>query len=151
MEMALMAKESDAAARVRANFEAQSLMRTLNASLRAVAPGHVEIHMPNGDHIRQQHGFVHAAALTAIVDTACGFAAQSLMAPDQEVLTIEFKMNFMAPATAPEFLAVGKVKRPGRQVHVVEGEVFGLLPNGARKSICVMLATMIAVAPQKAS
>lgn len=137
--------DPDYVARVRASFDAQSFMRTLAAELVAVRPGEVEIALPNSEHVRQQHGFIHAGALTAIVDNCCGFASQTLLAPNREILTVEFKVNFMSPARAPRFLAYGRVKRAGKQLFVVEGDVFGLEADGARKPVASMLTTMIAV------
>ncbi len=138
--------DPDFARRVETAFARQPFMRTIGASLVCVRAGEVEIALRQSDALHQHHGFVHAAALTAIVDSACGFAAQTLMPPDREVLTVEFKANFLAPARTPSFLARGRVKRPGQQIFVVEGEVFGVAADGARKPVVAMLATMMGVA-----
>lgn len=135
-------QDPDFEARGRASFARQTLMATLKAELLAVAPGRVEIAMPFGDHILQQHGFVHAAALTAIADTACGFAAMSLMPKGAGVLTTEFKVNLMSPAVGDRFIAVGQVLRAGRQLMVTLGECFAER-DGTRKQVALMTATMM--------
>src|SRR5688572_3883733 len=104
----------EAGARVRASFDKQSFMRTLGASLIRVAPGEVEIAMPVAGHLCQQHGFVHAGAVASIADSACGYAALSLMAPGVGVLTAEFKINLVAPASGERLLARGRVVKAGR-------------------------------------
>ena len=94
--------------------------------------------------VTQQHGFVHAGAMTAAVDTACGYAAMSLMPPDTEVLTVEYKVNFMAPAHGDKLIAVGEVMKPGRTMTVCRGDVFMEDGDGSRKICATMLTTMIA-------
>jgi uncharacterized protein (TIGR00369 family) len=100
---------ADFEARVRASFARQGLMRTLGARLGAVAPGRVEIELRPSLEISQQHGFVHAGAVGAIADSAAGYAALSLMPADRGVLTAEFKINLLAPATGARVIARGKV------------------------------------------
>lgn len=134
--------DPDFEARVRMSFARQSLMTTLGAALATVEPGRVEIAMPHGPHVLQQHGFVHAGAISAIVDTACGFAAMSLMPKGAGVLTTEFKINLMSPARGERFVAVGRVVRPGRQLMVTLGECFAE-EGGGRKPIAMMTATMM--------
>lgn len=136
------APDPDFEARGRASFAKQTMMATLGAEILTVRPGHVEIAMPFGPHILQQHGFVHAAALTAIVDTACGFAAMSMMPKGAGVLTTEFKMNLMSPGKGERFVAVGRVIKPGRQLMVTLGECFAE-ESGKRKLITLMTATMM--------
>lgn len=129
--------------RVRASFARQRLMRTLGAELAAVRRGEVEIELPFRDELTQQHGYLHAAAITAIVDSACGYAALTLMEPEVEVLTVEFKVNLLAPAAGERFLAVGRVLRSGRTLTVCSGEVYAV-QGASRKLICATQATMIA-------
>lgn len=129
--------------RVRSSFARQRLMHTLGAELVAVRQGEVEIELPFRDELTQQHGFLHAAAITAIVDSACGYAALTLMALDMEVLSVEFKVNLLAPAVGERFVAVGRVLRPGRTITVCSGEVHAV-QGASRKLICAMQATMIA-------
>ena len=129
-------------ARVRASFARQTVMQTLGARLTAVTPGEVEIVLPFRDDLTQQHGFLHAGVVTTIVDSACGYAALSLMPVDTAVLTIEFKVNFVAPAAGEQMHARGRVTRPGRTVTVCAGDVFALR-DGQERLVATMLATMM--------
>ncbi|MFO1136559.1 MAG: PaaI family thioesterase [Rhodoblastus sp.] len=133
------------AARIRAAFETQGMMQTLGASLTRIEAGEVEIVLPFGPHIAQHHGFVHAGGLTTVVDNAGGFAAMTLMPEGMQVLTVEFKVNFLSPAIGEKFIAIGRVKRAGKQISVVEGEVLAESADGARKPVALMLATMMGV------
>src|SRR5690242_12530714 len=103
-----------AEARCRASFARQQAMATIGASVRAVAAGEVELEMPFSEKLTQQHGFIHGGVITMLADTACGFAALSLMPDDAAVLTTEFKVNLLSPAQGERFIARGKVVRPGR-------------------------------------
>lgn len=109
--------------RVRASFARQAAMHTLGATLERVAPGEVDIALPFRDDLTQQHGFLHAGVVTAVVDSACGYAALSLMEPGAAVLSVEFKMQMLAPARGVRFLALGRVVRAGRNLTVVSGEL----------------------------
>ena len=131
-------------ARVRASFDRQRLMRTLGATLADVRPGEVEITLPFRADLTQQHGYLHAAAVTAIADSACGYAAFSLMTAEQEVLSVEFKVNLLAPALGERFRALGRVIRPGRTLTVCAAEVHAER-EGERTLIAQMQATMIAL------
>lgn len=137
----------DRAARISRSFEAQGLMHTLGARLAWVGEGEVHIAMPNSPAVSQQQGFVHAGAITSIVDSACGYAALSLAAPGFEVVSAEFKINLMRPAIGTHFLAVGKVQNAGRLLTVCSGEVRALLSEDARdfKVVALMQATMVLV------
>ena len=108
-------------ARVRESFARQQAMVTIGASLRSVRAGAVEIELPFDQRLTQQHGFIHAGVTAMIVDTACGFAALSLMPADAAVLTTEFKMNLLAPAQGTRFLARGRVGRTGMKLMVCLG------------------------------
>jgi uncharacterized protein (TIGR00369 family) len=132
---------------VRRSFESLTLMQTLGARLVSVAPGEVEIELPFREDLTQQHGFVAAAALTAIVDVACGYAAMTLMPDGASVLTIEYKVNFLSPARGQRMLARGRVVRPGHTVTVCSGDVVALT-DGAEKPVATMLATMATVHPR---
>lgn len=136
--------------RIRASFARQPMMRTLGAALAAVRRGEVEVELPFHEALTQQHGFLHAAAVTAIVDNACGYAALTLMEPEVEVLSVEFKVNLLAPALGERFLAVGRVLRSGKTLSVCAGEVYAV-QGTSRKLICAMQATMIASRPQEAA
>jgi uncharacterized protein (TIGR00369 family) len=117
-------------------------METLGAALTRVAPGHVEIELPFQGSLTQQHGYVHAGVITVILDSACGYAALSLSPVDTEVLTVEYKVNFLAPAQGARFVAVGRVVRPGRTVSICAGEVLAVTA-GVEVRVAMMLATMI--------
>ncbi len=130
--------------RVRASFARQRMMETIGAALERVAPGEVDLRLPVREHIAQHHGFVHAGALTTIVDTACGYAALTLMPPGAGVLSIEFKVNLMSPAKGEAIVARGRVVKPGRNVTFCQGEVFAVAA-GQEKLVATMAATMMTV------
>lgn len=119
-------------------------MTTIGARLTRVTPGEVEIELPFREDLGQQHGFMHGGIVTAIVDTACGYAALSLMEPEAAVLTVEFKLNFVSPARGERLVARGRVTKPGRVLTVCLGEVVAL-NGGEEKPVATMLATMMAV------
>ena len=129
-------------ARVRASFARQKVMRTIGASLTKGAPGEVEIELPFRDALTQQHGYLHAGIVTSIVDSACGYAAMTLMPVDASVVSIEFKINFVSPAVGTRMVARGHVTKPGRTIIVCSGDVFAL-SNGKEKLVATMLATVM--------
>ena len=131
-------------ARVRDSFAKQRLMTTLGARLEHVAPGAVDIALPYEEANTQQHGFVHAGALAAIADSACGYAALTLMPADAAVLSIEFKINMLAPARAPVLIARGAVVKAGRTITVCRAEVVAPSDDGER-IVAAMQATMMTV------
>ncbi len=130
--------------RVRESFARQRAMATLGARLARVAPGEVEIELPFRAELTQQHGFLHAGVVTAVVDSACGYAALTLMPAGAAVLTAEYKVNLLAPADGERFLARGRVLRAGRTLTVCSGEVFAAR-GGEERQVAVMLATMATV------
>jgi len=130
--------------RVRESFAKQAIMRTFEARLTDVLPGRVEITMPFRDDLTQQHGFLHAGAIATIVDSACGYAAYSLMPADAAVLSIEFKVNMLAPAKGERLIARASVIRAGRQIIVCSGDAF-MLSGGAEKHVASMTGTMMTV------
>jgi uncharacterized protein (TIGR00369 family) len=134
----------DIEARVRGSFAQQTLMRTLGAEVLAVRPGEVEIVLPFSDHILQQHGFVHAGAVSAIADNACGYAALTTMPGDAAVLTVEFKVNLLSPAKGERMRAVGRVVRAGRNLVITAADVFAE-SAGTSKQVALMTATMMVV------
>jgi uncharacterized protein (TIGR00369 family) len=136
--------DPDLDARVRRSFERQTFMATLGAELATVEPGHVVIELPFRDDLVQQHGYLHAGVVTSVADSACGYAALSLMRPDVNVLSVEFKVNLLAPASGERFRAVGRVVRAGRTLTVCAGEVYALREGGALL-VALMQATMMAV------
>lgn len=131
--------------RVRASFAQQAMMETLGAQLEVVRPGEVEIVLPLQGGYTQQHGYLHAAAVTAIADSACGYAALTLMSLEREVLSIEFKVNLLAPAASEAFRSRARVVRPGRTITVCNADVLSA-GEAAPEQIVVVQATMMAVA-----
>ena len=131
-------------ARVRSSFEKQNVMKTVGAVLTKVTPGEVVIEWSYDASLAQQHGYLHAGIVTTVVDSACGYAAYTLMAQDSEVLTIEYKVNFMAPARGERFKGIGKVVRSGRTITVCSGDVVAI-EGGKENVVATMLATMISV------
>jgi uncharacterized protein (TIGR00369 family) len=131
-------------ARVRESFARQTIMATIGATLTVVQPGAVEIRLPFRADLCQQHGFLHAGIVTTIVDSACGYAAGSLMSPDDGVLSIEFKINLLAPAIGDYFIARGHVTRAGRTIMVCSGDVLAVTSE-AEKHVATMLATMMVI------
>jgi uncharacterized protein (TIGR00369 family) len=130
--------------RVRESFSKQSFMSTLGAELRAVDQGGVEIRLPFSPNLTQQNGYLHAGVITAVLDSACGYAALTVTADDKEVLTVEFKVNLLAPATGEFFSARAKVKRAGRMLTVCAADAYAI-SDGKEKMVATMLATIIVV------
>ena len=119
-------------------------MSTLGATLESIAPGAVEIAIRPHAGISQQHGFVHAGAVTAVADSAAGYAALSLMPPGTGVLSTEFKINLLAPAQGDRILARGIVVKAGRTLTVAQSEVFAQT-DGEEKLVALLTATLMAV------
>jgi uncharacterized protein (TIGR00369 family) len=117
-------------------------MTQLGARLAAVAPGAVEIELPFADELTQQHGFLHAGALLATLDSACGYAALTLMPAGAEVLTVELKANLLAPARSGTINARGEVLRAGRTLTVCHGDAFEVAGDKTTH-VATMLATMV--------
>ncbi|MGI9042857.1 MAG: PaaI family thioesterase [Gemmatimonadaceae bacterium] len=130
--------------RVRRSFERQQFMATLGATLERVEPGFVEIQLAVTPALTQQHGFVHAGAVASIADSACGYAALSLMGPDSGVLAVEFKINLMAPAAGNFLIARGRVIRAGRTLSVCQAEV-AAVADGVEKDVAILVATIMNV------
>ena len=137
-------KDPDFAARVRASFERQAAMKTIGAQLVSVGPGTAVIELDWAQALTQQHGFLHAGMLATALDSACGYAAFSLMPVDAAVLTIEYKINMLAPGKGQRFRMEGLVTKPGRTITVVEGRAFAI-DEGREKLIATMTATEMAV------
>lgn len=130
--------------RIAESFAKQGLMQTLGARLSAVAPGSVEIVLVPMPAVSQQHGFVHAGAVSAIADSAAGYAALSLMPADRGVLTTEFKINLLAPATGDRIVARGKVIKSGRTLTLAQSDVYAVA-DGKERLVAYLTATMMAV------
>ncbi|MEJ5992641.1 PaaI family thioesterase [Ramlibacter sp. PS3R-8] len=132
------------AERVRTSFAKQGAMHTIGATLGEVAPGRVVIELSWQAGLTQQHGFLHAGIVATALDSACGYAASTLMPADAGVLTIEFKINLLAPAKGQRFRMEGTVLKPGRTITVVEGRAYAL-DDGREKLVSTMNATMMAI------
>jgi uncharacterized protein (TIGR00369 family) len=128
--------------RIRQSFNRQGLMRTLGASLESVESGIVTVVCPFDERLTQQHGLLHGGVLASLVDVACGYAALTMMPDDREVLTVEFKINFLKPAKTDRLIAVGKVVQAGRTLTVCEGSVFDATRT---RVLARMTATMMSV------
>jgi uncharacterized protein (TIGR00369 family) len=128
--------------KVRESFAAQTVMKVIGAEITKIKAGAVEIELLYRNDLTQQNGFVHAGIITTIADSACGYAAFSLMPKEAEVLSVEFKVNLLSPAIGEKFVAEGRVLRAGKTLTVVQGNVFAFSEN-QRKQIAVMLATIM--------
>jgi uncharacterized protein (TIGR00369 family) len=132
-------------ARVRDSFARQPFMAHLGAELGAVTPGHCEIQLPYRPSLTQQHGYFHAGAIATLADNAAGYAAFSLMPEDASVLSVEFKLNLMAPGQGDRLVARAEVLKAGRTLTVCESRVFGVL--GGQERLCaVALVTLMTMA-----
>lgn len=131
--------------RVRASFARQAAMTTIGARLALVTPGIVEIEMPFSPALTQQHGFLHAGVISTALDSACGYAAFSLMPENAAVLTIEFKVNLLAPGKGVRFLFRGTVTKPGRTIVVADGQAYAIGADEEAKLIATMTGTMMTV------
>ena len=130
--------------RVTASFARQNVMRTIGADLTSVEYGVVEIEMPFREDLTQQHGFLHAGILSTALDSACGYAALSVMPEDAAVLTIEFKINLLSPGRGDRFLFRGEVTKPGSTIIVSDGRGYAI-SDGPAKLIASMTGTMMVV------
>ncbi len=130
--------------RVRASFERQRFMATIGARLARVAAGEVDIELDVRDELTQQHGFLHAGALAAAADSACGYAALSLMPVGAAVLSVEFKINLLAPAAGERVVARGRVIRAGKTVTVCWGDVTAY-SGDTERLVATMVGTMMTV------
>ena len=130
---------------IKQSFAKQTIMGLIGAELTRVEPGIVEITLPYRADLAQQHGYLHAGVVTTIADSACGYAAYSLMPPNTEVLSVEFKVNLLRPAKGELFLASAEVMKSGKTLTVVRADVFSLDHAEQRTLIATMLGTMICV------
>jgi len=132
------------AERIRASFARQGAMETIGATLASVEPGAVVIELPWSPGLTQQHGFLHAGMVATALDSACGYAGSSLMPADAGVLTIEYKINLLAPAKGQRFRMAGEVLKPGRTITVAEGRAYAI-DQGQEKLIATMHCTLMAI------
>ena len=137
-------QDADFEARVRESFSRQQVMQTLGAELSRVFPGEIDITMPYHKDFTQQHGYLHAGIVATILDSACGYAALTLMEKEAAVLAVEFKANFLAPAAGEQFIARGRVIKAGRTLSVGTGEAFART-KGKEKLVASMQSTVMTV------
>jgi len=137
-------KHPDYATKVENSFAEQAVMKTIGASIEAISPGAVEIEFPYQTSLTQQNGFIHAGIVSTVLDSACGYAAFSLMPEDATVLTIEFKINLLSPAKGDRFRGYGKVKKAGRTISVAEAELYAFSDQG-KKLVATMVGTLMAL------
>ncbi|MHA1528914.1 MAG: PaaI family thioesterase [Alphaproteobacteria bacterium] len=135
-------RDRDFDARVRASFARQKFMDLLGARLLRVAPGAVEIELPLRRELEQQHGFAHAGATWSIADSAAGYASHSLMAPSEGVLTVELKINLLAPARGERLVARGRVERAGRRLTVARADVYAVA-DGKETHVATAMGTFM--------
>ena len=128
--------------KVRDSFGKQLFMTTLGAEIISVGRGSVEIRFPFSSNLTQQNGFVHAGAVTSVMDSACGYAALSVAPPEADVLSVEFKVNLLAPGIGESFIARASVKRAGKRLAVCTADAFAVRA-GEEKLIATMLATIM--------
>jgi uncharacterized protein (TIGR00369 family) len=129
---------------VRRSFARQSAMSSLGARLERVQKGEVTISLPFASSWTQQNGYIHAGILTTVLDSACGYAAMSGLPTPTEVLTVEFKTNFLSPAVGERFEARARVRRSGRTISVADADAFPL-SAGDERLVATMLATIMSV------
>ena len=135
-------------ARIRASFDRQTFMQHLGAQLARVVPGCVEITLQRDQRLLQQHGFLHAGVVNAMLDSACGYAALTVMEDDAAVLSVEFKTNLVAPAAGEHFMARGTVLRAGRTLVVCRGDAF-VMDADPPRLVAAMQCTMMTVRGQE--
>jgi len=142
--MAFKPRHPNYAQRARHGFELQNAMATLGITCTEVGAGTVTFEMPFNKDFAQHHGFMHAGIITTAMDSACGFAAYTLMAEDAEILTVEFKSNFLAPAKGEKFIFRAEVLKPGRTLTVAEAKAYAV-QDGQEKLISSMTGTLMAL------
>jgi uncharacterized protein (TIGR00369 family) len=126
------------------SFDAQGAMALIGARVVRWSAGEVEFELPHAKHITQQHGFVHAGILGTVMDSACGFAALSTMPLDAGILTIEYKMNCLAPAKGERFSIIGRVRKAGRTICVAEADAYAI-EGDTKKLVATMTATEMTI------
>jgi uncharacterized protein (TIGR00369 family) len=144
-QTAHMPPDPDYAARVRASFDRQKAMQLIGACMTSIAPGACTIEVPCRDDLTQQHGYIHAGIVSMIVDSAGGYAGFTLFPADASVLTVEYKLNLVAPATGERLVAEASVVKPGRTLVITRGEVYAERA-GARTLCAIMQQTLIVMA-----
>lgn len=142
MQQTFTPADPDFDRRVRASFDRQAMMKTLGVAITSLQPGRITLVFSHRPEITQQHGFLHAGAVAAVLDSACGYAAFSLMPPEAAVLTVEFKVNLMRPADGDRYQVDGEVLRAGRTLTVCHASA---KIEGESESLAIMTATLMTV------
>lgn len=139
--------DTDFAARVRESFRQQAAMSLIGAELVEVGPGRIVMTLAHSARVTQQHGFIHAGIVSTALDSACGYAAATLMPADAGVLTIEFKVNLLAPARGPALRIEGRVTKAGRTISVADGQAWQPNPSrpGEEQLVATITATLMTV------
>ncbi len=137
-------KDSNFKERVKSSFDRQQCMATLGIEISKIEPGAIELIMPYAEPYTQQHGFIHAGIMSTAMDSACGYAAFSLMPLEAAVLTVEYKINFLAPARGEDFIFRAEVVKPGRTLTLCEARAYAIAA-GEEKLIATMSGTMMAL------
>jgi uncharacterized protein (TIGR00369 family) len=135
-------KQDQLEARIQAVYDSQQMLKTMKAHVSKVSHGEVQFEMPFNPHFTQQHGYLQAGAIATLIDNACGYAAYTVIPPSAEILTVEFKINYIAPAKGEKFIATGKAVKSGRTLVICTGEAVAI-ENGESKLIAIMQATMM--------
>lgn len=128
---------------IKQSFARQTIMKLIGGELTRVEPGIIEITLPYRSDLTQQHGYVHAGIITTIADSACGYAAYTLMPPNSDVLAVEFKVNLLRPAKGEAFRARAEVLKSGRTLTVVRADVHALTGSEPHELIAIMQGTMM--------
>lgn len=137
-------RSSDYTSKVLSSFARQPAMHSLGIEISSLEPGRIELTMPYNANFAQQHGFVHAGIISTALDSACGYAAFSLMEDDAAVLTVEFKTNLLAPADGQRFVFRAEVVKPGRTLTVANATAYAV-KDGTEKAVATMTGTMMAI------
>jgi uncharacterized protein (TIGR00369 family) len=140
--------DADYATRVRTSFARQGAMRLIGARLAELRPGYCAIELPYREDLTQQHGYVHAGIVAAIVDSAGGYAGFTLFPADSSVLTVEYKLNLIAPAAGERLIAEGQVVKPGRTLAITRGEVYA--EAAGKRTLCAIMQQTLIVLSGKA-
>ena len=136
--------DGDVEARIRRSFARQGYMTAIGAELVHVAAGEVDIVLPFSERLTQQDGYIHAGVVAGVTDSACGYAALTTMEANAEVLTVEFKINLLAPAAGEQLVARGRVLRSGRTLTVCRGDAV-TISRGDEKHVATLTATLMAI------
>jgi uncharacterized protein (TIGR00369 family) len=131
------------AARVRSSFDRQGAMRLIGARIAGLGPGYCAIELPFRDDLTQQHGYIHAGIVSAIVDSAGGYAGFTLFPADSSVLTVEYKVNLLAPASGERLIAEAEVLKPGRTLAITRGEVYA--ETAGQRTLCAIMQQTLMV------